>query len=144
MTYEKGIFHRAENLVRLAEQYGIVLTVAQQPLQPLAMGNYVTTVATRPARHPAPDRDARPQPSELWDKVTAILDGIDRTELDNDGWWPTSTGADFGRGLLLELMRVIDPAPSRLSELELDLEVARDKNRRLELELAKVKQEACK
>jgi hypothetical protein len=34
----------------------------------------------------------------LLEKLRAILNGIDHTETDHpEGWWETSTGADFGR-----------------------------------------------
>lgn len=52
---------------------------------------------------------AEPQPApvvpechSMFDVVTSILDGIDRTELD-DGWWETSAGAEFGREKLEEI-----------------------------------------
>ncbi|HFN1072581.1 TPA: hypothetical protein ACHBVP_000764 [Klebsiella pneumoniae] len=35
----------------------------------------------------------------MFDVVASILDGIDRTELE-DGWWETSTGAESGREAL--------------------------------------------
>lgn len=40
----------AESLVETATAQGLVLTVEQQPLLPLAMGNYVSTVSVRKAR----------------------------------------------------------------------------------------------
>ncbi|MBY6055357.1 hypothetical protein [Leisingera daeponensis] len=43
----------------------------------------------------------------LIEKVREILDGIDRTESEADGWWETSVGADFGGGKLAELERAI-------------------------------------
>ena len=43
---------------------------------------------------------------QLLDKIRAILDGIDRTETDGDGWWETSTGAAFGS----EVLRKIEDA----------------------------------
>jgi len=37
-------------------------------------------------------------------KLTKILAGIDKTETESDnGWWETSTGAEFGRGKLEEI-----------------------------------------
>jgi len=33
-------------------------------------------------------------------RVEEILDGIDRLETDNDGWWETSAGVEFGKGVL--------------------------------------------
>jgi hypothetical protein len=33
--------------------------------------------------------------------LIALLNGIDQTETESpDGWWETSTGADFGAGIL--------------------------------------------
>jgi hypothetical protein len=40
---------------------------------------------------------------QLLDKLWQILDGIDRTETDRDGWWETSTGATFGAGVLRQI-----------------------------------------
>lgn len=40
----------AKALVSVAKQRGLVLTIEQRPLQPLAMGNYETVVDVRPAR----------------------------------------------------------------------------------------------
>jgi hypothetical protein len=37
----------AERVVRLAASLGIVVTIEQKPLQPLAMGNYETVVSVR-------------------------------------------------------------------------------------------------
>lgn len=46
-----GVIRRAaEALVRDASLYGVVLTITQRPLLPLAMGNYETVVEVRPAR----------------------------------------------------------------------------------------------
>lgn len=33
-------------------------------------------------------------------RIVNLLDGIDRTELDDNGWWETSFGAKFGEGIL--------------------------------------------
>lgn len=33
-------------------------------------------------------------------RIVKLLDGIDRTELDGNGWWETSFGAKFGEGIL--------------------------------------------
>lgn len=41
---------RAECLVKEAAAAGLVLTVEQRPLQPLAMRHYETVVSVRPAR----------------------------------------------------------------------------------------------
>lgn len=40
----------AQRLVLTAERLGLVLTVEQRPLQPLAMGHYENVVSVRPAR----------------------------------------------------------------------------------------------
>jgi hypothetical protein len=51
----------ALSAVHLAAHVGLVVTVEQQPLKPLAMGNYKTVVNVRPARHsttvPTPQAD---------------------------------------------------------------------------------------
>ena len=44
----------AQRLVQEAERLGVVLTVEQVPLKPLAMGHYETVVGVRPARSKAP------------------------------------------------------------------------------------------
>lgn len=37
-------------------------------------------------------------------KIREILKGIDKEEFeDNDGWWETSTGVEFGKKKLLEI-----------------------------------------
>lgn len=41
----------AEELVALAKQAGLVLTIEQVNQQPPRMGNYVTVVSVRPARN---------------------------------------------------------------------------------------------
>lgn len=45
-----GIQALAELLVMRAAEQGLVLTIEQTPLHPLAMGNYATQVSVRPAR----------------------------------------------------------------------------------------------
>lgn len=40
----------ARDLVAIAAHLGLVLTVEQRPLVPLAMGHHETTVSVRPAR----------------------------------------------------------------------------------------------
>lgn len=46
----------------------------------------------------------RGQQERLLEGVKQILDGIDRTELDDeDGWWETFTGADLGAEKLREI-----------------------------------------
>ena len=46
----KDVAHAARFLVATAAARGEVLTVEQQPLQPLAMRNYTTVVSTRPVQ----------------------------------------------------------------------------------------------
>lgn len=54
MTYKvnlDAIQARAEKLVALATECGVVLTINTQPKAPLAMGNYEMVVDVRPARN---------------------------------------------------------------------------------------------
>lgn len=45
----------------------------------------------------------------LADKVHLILKGIDQTETESDdGWWETSTGAEFGASKLAEVIAAIE------------------------------------
>ena len=44
------IRQQAEGLVANAARLGFVITIEQQPLRPLAMGNHETVVSVRPAR----------------------------------------------------------------------------------------------
>lgn len=46
----ESIKRRALGLVRLAEDWGVVLTITQHPDKPLAMGNHYTVVEVREAR----------------------------------------------------------------------------------------------
>ncbi len=46
----ENLLRMACQLVRLCELEGLVLTVEQRPLQPLAMGHYETVASIRPAR----------------------------------------------------------------------------------------------
>ncbi len=48
----------ARGLVRVADDYGVVLTVTQRPLLPLAMGNYETVVEVRESRATYQAREA--------------------------------------------------------------------------------------
>lgn len=43
----------AQRLIAEAERLGVVLTVEQVPLKPLAMGHYETIVSVQPARQGA-------------------------------------------------------------------------------------------
>lgn len=38
-------------------------------------------------------------------RIVKLLDGIDRTELDDNGWWETSFGAKFGEGILNAILK---------------------------------------
>lgn len=40
----------AENLVKLADHFGFVVTIEQVPKQPLAMGNYTSIASIRKTR----------------------------------------------------------------------------------------------
>lgn len=42
----------AEALLQIAEKHGYVVTIEQQPLTPLAMGNYKSVVNVREKRKP--------------------------------------------------------------------------------------------
>lgn len=50
---EAVIRKQAERLVANAARLGVVVSIEQRALKPLAMGNYETIVAVRPARNPA-------------------------------------------------------------------------------------------
>ena len=45
-----GVQERAQELVEMARAWGLVLTIEQRPLKPLAMGHHQTVVSVRPAR----------------------------------------------------------------------------------------------
>ena len=47
---EEGVRQEAEDLVRRAREAGVVLTITQQPLLPLAMSHYETVVSVRADR----------------------------------------------------------------------------------------------
>lgn len=54
-----------------------------------------------------------PNPSDqiTQEKLEEILDGIDKTEIEyENGWWETSTGAEFGAKTKQELQALIDSA----------------------------------
>jgi hypothetical protein len=43
--------------------------------------------------------------------ISKILKGIDETETSSsDGWWETSSGAEFGKGRLEAVIRAINEA----------------------------------
>ena len=45
-----GVQRAAEMLIAEAKRLGLVVTIKQRPLQPLAMGHYETVASVRPAR----------------------------------------------------------------------------------------------
>ena len=47
-----GVLAAAHALIAEAARLGLVLTIEQRPLQPLAMGHYETVAIVRPARDP--------------------------------------------------------------------------------------------
>lgn len=53
-------------------------------------------------------------------KIIYILDGIDRTEIDNNGWWETSIGAEFGKRKLEEI-RILLKSQTSLVPLDRQL-----------------------
>ena len=48
-----SIYSLAESVAMAADQRGLVLTIEQEPVAPLAMGNYRTVVSVRPKRRAA-------------------------------------------------------------------------------------------
>ena len=48
-----GIVPAAHRLIAEASRIGLVVTIEQRPLQPLAMGNHESVVSVRPARQVA-------------------------------------------------------------------------------------------
>lgn len=46
---------------------------------------------------------------ELKSMICEVLQGIDKTETESeDGWWETSTGAEFGRKKLESILELLD------------------------------------
>lgn len=46
---------------------------------------------------------------ELLKRICKILDGIDKTQSDDsEGWWETSTGAEFGENILRQIQQCIE------------------------------------
>lgn len=62
------------------------------------------------------------QVAEAISKVREILKGIDQEDLDPDGWWETSTGAEFGKRKLAEVEELIREVALRTVE-DIPLEV---------------------
>jgi len=50
----------------------------------------------------------RQEADKLKDKIKSILAGIASTDDDSDGWWETSTGEEFGKQKLAEVLKAID------------------------------------
>jgi len=51
---------------------------------------------------------------ELKAKISSILFGISGEECDDaDGWWETSTGAEFGKKKLAEVLQAVDEMVKR-------------------------------
>lgn len=54
-------------------------------------------------------------------RVARLLAGIDKTEDVGDGWWLTSAGAEFGAGILSEVLSgQLNPATELLTDEEVD------------------------
>jgi hypothetical protein len=50
--------------------------------------------------------------NELLIKIEEILKGIDKTEIDaEEGWWETSTGAEFGAERLRQIRALFKEGP---------------------------------
>ena len=48
-------------------------------------------------------------PETPLERLRRIVRGIDKTETESDeGWWETSTGAEFGADVLDELEKLVD------------------------------------
>ena len=50
----------------------------------------------------------RQEADNLKAKIEAILAGIASTEDNDQGWWETSTGEEFGKQKLAEVLKAID------------------------------------
>jgi len=50
----------------------------------------------------------RQEADRLKNKIKIILAGIASTEDDSEGWWETSTGEEFGKQKLAEVLKAID------------------------------------
>lgn len=79
----------SEPVAEVCEDYAIrYISSGSAPKEGLHPGDKLYRYA-----QPAPERYS------MFDVVASILDGIDRTELE-DGWWETSAGAESGRETL--------------------------------------------
>lgn len=65
---------RAKNLVMDAQNMGLVITIEQRPLQPLAMGNTETVVSVRPERERAKPFDLDRMCEEALDRLRQQID----------------------------------------------------------------------
>jgi hypothetical protein len=63
---------------------------------------------------------------ELLNKILKILEGIDKTETETtpecNGWWETSTGADFGAKKIEEIKALFENEPKMNIEFTVNVE----------------------
>ena len=70
-------------------------------------------------------REPGPDSSEgLVDQVYSILKGIDRDETyaEDEGWWETAEGAEFGARKLSEIVDLVSEAERQLAEKDVEIE----------------------
>lgn len=72
------------------------------------------------------------------ERITYLLVGIDSDEIDG-GWWETSTGANFGKGILEEVESLCSDADKEMAVKERDYQVMYKLNQGLEKDLAELK-----
>ena len=103
MGIEYGEFRRIIELVGITDEvteYEATLLLATHILELERVSN---ERAARIEELEAPS-------DELIEKIRALLKGINETENESDdGWWETSTGADFGHQKLVALIDLVDP-----------------------------------
>lgn len=64
------------------------------------------------ARNAALAADIPHPPAKLVERIIDILQGIDKTETEDDaGWWETSDGAAFGAGRLAAVLAILEKKP---------------------------------
>lgn len=75
---QHAIRSAAELLVNEAASQGLVLTIEQRPLLPLAMGHYTTEVSVRQGRHAPPAQQPQIVGEVLprWDTEKERVDGV--------------------------------------------------------------------
>lgn len=60
---------------------------------------------------------------KVQEQIAEILAGIDKTECESDnGWWETSTGAEFGIRKLVEIKQFLEAMQARIELLEKEKE----------------------